>query len=105
MIGSKTSNDADVLDVDKLDADVADDHGSLASAHDDDDEEHAPNPKRKSLGHNETRVVSLFRIILLAVLVVLAVAISLLAYFGSRNSEVEDFEEAFASHAQKVRPP
>lgn len=57
---------------------------------------------KPALAHKETKAVSLFRIILLVVLATTAITVSLLAYFGSRNNETEEFEEQFQSNAQKV---
>ena len=55
-----------------------------------------------AIAEKETKVVSVFRIVLMAMLVVVAIAVSLTAFFITRQSEQDDFEKTFASHASKV---
>lgn len=96
MTSTNKSNDTQVIFDDDDDIDV--DDSMISEQAEDDRQSHQP-----TLAHNETKVVSLFRIILMLVLVVTAIAVSLLAYFENRNGEIDDFEETFESHAQKVR--
>ena len=56
-----------------------------------------------SIAKNETRVVAIFRVILFVVLVAVATGASLLAFFDTKNDEMEDFEASFEGHAAKVR--
>lgn len=55
-----------------------------------------------SIAKKETKAVAVFRVILLVALVALAVGVSLIAFFFSKNGEIEDFETTFEGHALKV---
>ena len=55
-----------------------------------------------SIAKKETKAVAFFRVILFVALIVLAVGVSLVAYFASRKGEIEDFENTFEGHALKV---
>lgn len=55
-----------------------------------------------SLAKRETRVVSLFRVLLLVVLTLTALAVSLTALALAKDAEEADFEQTFEGHARKV---
>ena len=56
-----------------------------------------------SLAKRETQVVSVFRIILIVLLMATAFAVSLTSYVLSMKGEQDDFAAAFEGHALKVR--
>lgn len=55
-----------------------------------------------SIGKKETKAVAFFRVILFVALVVLAIGVSLIAFFASKQGEIDDFENTFQGHALKV---
>lgn len=55
-----------------------------------------------SIGKKETKAVAFFRVILFVALVVLAIGVSLIAFFASKQGEIDDFENTFQGHALRV---
>ncbi|CAB9501058.1 Receptor-type guanylate cyclase gcy [Seminavis robusta] len=54
------------------------------------------------IAHDETKVVTGLRVVLMIVLVAVAIAVCLTAYFTTREAEVNDFESAFENYANKI---